>query len=153
MLLCPANLLEETLGHLQRAGQQRTECVVLWLGRREGENVRVVEAYRPEQRVRRDQFLILPPEMEAIMTHLRERRLMVTAQVHSHPLEAFHSEADDEGAIVRHVGALSFVVPRFAARTDVASFLSDAALYELQEGDIWLEVPRGEVEKTCNIVF
>ena len=140
MLLCANSLVEETLAHLQEAGKSGLECIVLWLGIREGDDVRVVSAYRPQQAARRDQFLISPREMASIMELLREHRWMIAAQVHSHPFEAFHSRADDEGAIVRHQGALSFVVPWFAAKTSRQTFLSDVAIYALAAGDRWVEI-------------
>jgi hypothetical protein len=151
MLLCAHSLVEETLVHLHQAGKAGVECIVLWLGVWEGDNVRVVSIYRPQQTARRDQFLISPREMASIMELLREHRWMIAAQVHSHPFEAFHSIADDEGAIVRHQGALSFVVPCFAAKTSVKTFLRDVALYRLEAGDRWLEVVAKET--SCTIEF
>jgi len=47
-------------------------------------------------------FRIPPSSMTAMMAHLRERKLGLAAQVHSHPNRAFHSRADDAWAIVRH---------------------------------------------------
>ena len=67
---------------------------------------------------------------------------MVAAQVHTHPAQAFHSEADDQWAIVRHVGALSLVVPYFAKDTRVASFFDDVALFRLSSENAWCEVSR-----------
>lgn len=151
MLECSISVVEETLRHLKEAGQGDVECIVLWLARRKGDNVHVVSAYRPQQTARCDQFLIPPQEMAAIMDLLREHRWMIAAQVHSHPCEAFHSIADDEGAIVRHEGALSFVVPRFAVQTTAESFLRDSALYRLEAGDCWLEVL--EKETVCTIAL
>ena len=73
----------------------------------------IVEAYVPEQEAEVDYFHIPPSGMMALMAHLRERRLGLAAQVHSHPARAFHSLADDKWAIVRHEGAMSrSAVPR-----------------------------------------
>ncbi len=151
MLFCPYPLTEETLGYLRQAGTVGVECIVLWLGYREGQDVRVACAYRPEQTARRNRFVIPPQEMTKIMALLREHRWMIAAQVHSHPFDAFHSEANDEGAIVRHEGALSFVVPWFAASTNAQTFLHEVALYCLQAGDRWVEVP--EKDLACKIEF
>jgi hypothetical protein len=151
MLLCAQSFVEETLVHLEKAGRGGVECIVLWLGVWEGDDIRVASVYRPQQTARRDQFLISPNEMASIMELLREHRWMIAAQVHSHPFEAFHSIADDEGAIVRHQGALSFVVPWFAAKTSVETFLEDIALYRLEAGDRWLEVVAKET--LCTIQF
>jgi hypothetical protein len=68
---------------------------------------------------------------------LRDRDLMVAAQVHTHPHEAFHSAADDRWAIVRHVGALSLVLPDFAQKTSIDSFLNEAAVFRLSDRNEW----------------
>jgi proteasome lid subunit RPN8/RPN11 len=151
ILFCPRTFIAETLDHLRSAGDDRQECVVLWLGHRSNGRIDVVEAYRPQQTSLRNQFHIPTSAIATLMNHLRKDRLMIAAQVHSHPAEAFHSWADDSGAIVRHVGALSFVIPWFAKRTNVDSFLHDTALYELQPTNEWLEVSFSLMGSKCQI--
>jgi hypothetical protein len=80
--------------------------------------------------------------MTALMAHLRARKLGLAAQVHSHPGRAFHSEADDAWASVRHEGALSVVVPNFAAGVNVGNFLQSVATFRLSPDDRWLGEPR-----------
>ncbi|TCB50264.1 hypothetical protein E0J20_25245 [Rhizobium leguminosarum bv. viciae] len=82
--------------------------------------------------------------MSALMKHLRKTRTKLVAQVHSHPANAFHSQADDEWAIARHEGALSFVIPYFARSTNSSTFLDQAALFRLSAQDQWLEVQRAQ---------
>jgi len=130
----------ETIAHLRAGGTRRIETVVLWLGRRSEDVQSVQEVYRPEQAAARDYFKIPPTSMRQLLGHLRRRRLQVLAQCHSHPRQAFHSEADDAWAIVRHVGALSLVIPWFGGRTTVATFLTDTAVFELDPHNRWREV-------------
>ncbi len=151
-LSCPLSVVEATLTWLKAAGDHRRECVVLWLGQRQCDAVHIREAYRPEHIAEADRFHIPPAAMARLMEHLRAKRFMVAAQVHSHPEEAFHSKADDAYAIVRHVGALSFVLPAFARRTTASTFLADTALYELAPGDLWKEVPAAMIGDKCTIV-
>ena len=146
-MLCPTWLVEASLARLRDAGQDRHECIMLWLGRREGELLRVHEAYRPIQNAREDMFEIPPAGMTALHAELRKRRLMVAAQVHSHPAEAFHSKADDRWAIIRHEGALSLVVPYFAAETTTSNFLDQTKIYHFTAAARWVEVPRVQVER------
>jgi Na+-transporting NADH:ubiquinone oxidoreductase subunit NqrA len=87
--------------------------------------------------------------MSALYAELRRRRLLVAAQVHSHPREAFHSKADDRWAIVRHEGALSLVVPNFASGTTLLNFLDKTKVYQFSALAEWIEVPRSEVEPSC----
>lgn len=146
---CMAAHVSTTLGHLREAGAQRQECVALWLGRPSANGIEVVSVYRPRQRTAADMFHIPPESMAALRATLRRDRVMVAAQVHSHPLEAFHSLADDRWAIVRHVGALSLVVPEFAANTRVDTFLEHTKVFRFSSSSQWREVPTAEVNATC----
>lgn len=142
---CSLTLVEMTLSQLRDAGQHRRECVMLWLGRRNGNCIDVVDAYRPEQVARADMFQIPRASMNTLYAELRQRRLMVAAQVHSHPLEAFHSRADDAWAIIRHEGALSLVVPYFASKTTTVNFLSQTKVFHFSGDARWTEVPSENV--------
>jgi len=126
--------------HLFRDAGER-ECVLLWLGRREKGVQKIVDVYRPEQIGTVDYFEIPRNGMAELMTRLRVDGLYVVSQVHTHPKEAFHSYADDRWAIVRHVGALSIVLPRFALFTTADNFLEQAAVYQLDQSNDWIEVP------------
>lgn len=81
--------IKHTLRHLQEAGRRGTECVVLWFGRREDAVIRVQQVYRPIQMARANMFRIPPDSMEAVLSEISSKRLMIAAQVHSHPLKAF----------------------------------------------------------------
>ena len=74
----------------------------------------------------------------------RDDGVYVAAQLHTHPFEAFHSEADDELALIRHKNALSFVFPNFAANATSVAFSAAATLYRLSEGNLWEFVPEAE---------
>ncbi|MCY4385632.1 MAG: hypothetical protein OXC18_00870 [Desulfurellaceae bacterium] len=139
--------IERTLQYLQEAGRRGTECVVLWFGRQGGAVVHVQQVYRPIQMAWTDMFRIPPDSMKAVLSELNSKRMMIAAQVHSHPFEAFHSKADDTWAIVRHAGALSLVVPDFAIKTSSVNFMDDAKLFRLTPENRWREVPNGEIEQ------
>jgi hypothetical protein len=136
-----AELVSETIAQLQLVGRTGSEHVLLWLGRRKGENVLVERLWVPEQQAGSDFFEIPERSMEQLFEELRKFRFLVAAQVHTHPREAFHSYADDRWAIVRHVGALSLVVPYFALQTNFESFVKDTAVFVLSGGNKWMEVP------------
>jgi proteasome lid subunit RPN8/RPN11 len=147
-LSCAAPLVSETLDELRAAGRVEKERVVLWLSPRPLLAASaIVEIYVPEQEAEMDYFRIPPSGMKALMAHLRERKLVLAAQVHSHPNEAFHSRADNKWAIVRHEGALSIVVPHFAAGVGVKHFLNMAAVFRLSGDDQWLEVRPDQLDK------
>lgn len=127
----PKSLVAVTVAELSAA--TTTERVVLWLGNRVADRVVVREVFVPLQHARCDFFEIPREGMDQLLTRLRARRLMVAAQVHTHPEEAFHSPADDHWAIVRHVGALSLVVPRFCQDTTAEAFREHSLVYRLSE--------------------
>lgn len=142
---CSLQTLDQTIDVLRAGGAVGEEQVVLWLAPLSA--VRppypIVEVYRPNQITDVDYFKLPRESLRALMAHLRAKRLKIVAQVHSHPGQAFHSEADDEWAIVRHEGALSLVLPRFAASTTLANFFEQAVTYELSAQNEWVRAPSG----------
>jgi proteasome lid subunit RPN8/RPN11 len=142
ILYCTSNIIETTVMYLREAGRERKECVVLWLAPRQSaaQDLRIVEVYRPLQHAKADQFWIPPEAMTALMRHLRAKHLKLATQVHSHPCAAFHSPADDHWTIIRHIGALSIVIPDFASHTDTENFTREAKVFSLSPDDRWLEV-------------
>lgn len=144
-LRCPQQFLDDTLTHLRAGGAKQCETVVLWLGNKH-EGIREIgEVYRPEQVVDVDYFLIPQEGMRSLMRHLKETRLQVLAQVHSHPEQAYHSKADDTWSIIRHVGAISIVIPFFASTTSKDNFENHAATYQLNDSNRWVEVAFADV--------
>jgi hypothetical protein len=77
---------------------------------------------------------------------------MIAAQVHSHPREAFHSSADDAWAIVRHLGALSLVVPDFGLKTNVSTFRDHTKVFCLAGNNRWHEVPAEEQHQCLRFI-
>ncbi len=142
LLKISAGLVEQTVDVLRAASS--VERVVLWLGRRQAMDVRVTEMFLPMQETEADYFRIPPAGMAELLARLSDRRLMVAAQVHSHPFEAFHSPADDRWAVVSHVGALSLVVPEFCRNTTATSFVVDAKVYRLAAVAHFVPVSAGE---------
>ena len=139
-ILCTRAIFADTIARLQQGGRRGHERLVLWLARDGSEPLPISEVYEPEQETAKDSFYLPPRSMRAVMQHLRRNRLRIVAQVHSHPGAAFHSVADDRWAIVRHVGALSLVLPRFAVSTTPDNFLHEAKVYALSPTNQWLEI-------------
>jgi proteasome lid subunit RPN8/RPN11 len=134
-----AETICETIRLLRAAG--RRECVLLWLGQREDGVQRIIDVFKPTQESYIDYFEIPRAGMVELMDRLRSKSLYVASQVHTHPGAAFHSPTDDRWAIVRHVGALSVVIPRFARTTTPANFLQQAAVYQLNPANRWIAIP------------
>jgi hypothetical protein len=79
---------------------------------------------------------------------LYEAKQVIGVQVHSHPMEAYHSETDDTYPIATLSGSLSIVLP-FFGRDGFGS--SDIAAYRLDR-DSWLELdaPLSDVVEVVN---
>jgi len=144
--------LEETLAHLHNSGSQRHEGIVLWLGKRSRPVAKVSHVYQPLHKAAADFFHIPKQGMAELMEFLGEHSIGVLAQVHTHPAEAFHSDADDKWAMVRHLGALSLVLPYFAANVNAANFLAEAATFELDAGNSWRLVPPANLHHHLEVV-
>lgn len=140
ILIVPLHIISDSIAILRTAGHARKECVVLWLTKSAGDQRWVTEVFVPDQEAEEDFFWIAPASMSRILAHLRKSDLYVGAQVHSHPKEAFHSAADDRWALVRHVSALSIVVPYFAQDTTPENFVGQTALFSLSVHNRWVPI-------------
>lgn len=142
VMTCTRAKLWTTIDILRRGGRRGEERVALLLA---SANMRspaaVVEVYEPDQIADVDYFRLPPVTMRTLMDHLRASRRRIVAQIHTHPGEAFHSDVDAEWAIIRHVGALSLVLPRFAAATTPDNFLGEVMTYEYSVDGDWLLRP------------
>lgn len=139
--------IDSMLHTMQEFGAQGCEVLVLWLGEIEPEHGRahVKRAYVPNQKPIRNEegvgYFITGETLFELNRGLSETGLRLIAQVHSHPREAYHSEADDRYAIVTVEGGFSLVVPNFGhAPPHPLSW----AVYRLR-GRQWGEMSRNEV--------
>jgi proteasome lid subunit RPN8/RPN11 len=138
---CTEAILNETIFVLRKGGRLGQERLVLWLTHAGTlAPASISEVYEPQQETAEDYFHVPPAGMRALMSYLRLNRLKTVAQIHSHPGPAFHSEADNRWAIVRHRGALSLVLPHFASTVTAANFFQQAMIYELSSTDEWEHV-------------
>lgn len=138
-----SKVIESTLAFLKQVGH--VECVVLWLAKKQGSFLNVQTVYLPQQVADYDYFHIPQESMAKLFAYLRQTRFVVAAQVHTHPGHAYHSSADDKWAIIRHVGGLSLVIPKFAATTFPENFVENAAVFSLTEGNQWDKIPQNMI--------
>jgi len=146
-------ILKQTLNSLCDGGQEKRECIVLWLGKKSGSTISVSEVLMPRHYAETDYFHIDRSSMLEIQTYIRENRLMIAAQVHTHPMQAFHSKADDDWAFIRHVDALSIVLPYFAKNISSDNFMEEAAVFKLSEKNTWDHIKGEELTKRCALTY
>jgi hypothetical protein len=134
-LTIPAKILEQTLEELRLVGLSQREGFVLWLGDRTRN--RIKEMYVPEYESGKSFYRITEKGNTSLFSHLKQNKLYVLAQIHTHPFEAFHSLADDKMATVAHVGGLSFVLPDFARQATLKNFSELVKTYQLSKLGKW----------------
>ena len=88
-------------------------------------------------------------ELHRINVWLYENKMKLIAQIHSHPSEAYHSEADDRFPIVDTYGGVSIVVPDFA--TGIIT-LNDWAIYRLSLNKTWDKLTNRQVNSLFLII-
>jgi proteasome lid subunit RPN8/RPN11 len=123
---------------LDAARERKHEGVCLLLGNTNGRSTVCVVAVRPDAETTDGSFYIPALEMAKIVDLATELRLQVVGQVHTHPVRAFHSDGDEEGAHIRYDGFVSMVVPDYgAALPDLAG--SNAYMFSAQRR--WEQLP------------
>ena len=140
--LVPHTVIKQTLAFLQEQGQLLHEGAVLWAGKITDTGFQVRHVVIPEQYTTTLSFRIPNEEMFRLLRWANEHDVVFGVQVHSHPEEAFHSDADDEHCILQHRGAISIVVPNCG---NVQDFFGEAAVYSLDLGNDWRRIPPSEV--------
>jgi len=142
----PQSTVQETIAFLKKQGNREQEGVILWAGRLNALECQVEpHPLIPVQVTTRRSYRIPTEESFRIIAYLGAQGLVVPIQVHSHPREAFHSEADDEFAFVQHRNGISIVLPDFAD-CSVAEFPYCARFYYLKVGTQWIEMSAQEVQ-------
>jgi hypothetical protein len=117
----PRTLAEECLNIMRIHGRKGAEIFVAITATviDNGRTVNFRRALVPEQTCYSSpEGLLVKIDGEAIFALNREcfeAGELLAGQIHAHPDRAYHSEADDELALIRLPGGLSIVVPRFAA--------------------------------------
>jgi hypothetical protein len=129
-------VVQRTLMALQEFGSHQLEGLVLWLGEIGLGKAHVVKALVPTQHpISGDEglgYFVSGETLFELNRDLASTGLRLIAQVHSHPDEAYHSDADDRYAIVTADGGFSLVVPDFGhTSSDPASW----AVYRLNQGE------------------
>jgi len=147
-----SDLVEATVESLRKFGSHHLECLVLWLGKIEGTRAFVVQALTPVQESISSEngvgYFVTGETLFLLNRCLSETGLRLLAQVHSHPTDAYHSDTDDQYAIVTAEGGLSLVVPNFGnGPTDPMCW----AVYRLSGGE-WIELSSEQCNQMLMVI-
>jgi hypothetical protein len=146
----PGTVIYSTLQTMRDFGSRGWEALVLWLGHVEinAGTAAVTQAYVPQQNSIASEegvgYFVEGNTLFRLNKELSQSGLRLIAQVHSHPREAYHSEADDRYAIVTAEGGFSLVVPNFG---NAPPSPTAWAVYRLSNRQ-WCELNRHQVQ-TC----
>jgi proteasome lid subunit RPN8/RPN11 len=142
------SVLKQTGDFLRRYGEHGAEGLVLWAGTIEGGIGSIDRVIFPEQNPIQDEtgvgYFVTAQTLFKLSRYLEKEKLRLIAQVHSHPTDAYHSEADDRYAIVTESGGFSLVVPDFAR---APMQFDTCAIYRLRGAD-WMELDDRQVSAT-----
>lgn len=140
-----SNVIAATLSVLRQFGAHEREGLVLWIGEVAQDRACVTRAIVPDQQPIKEEkgvgYFVDGMTLFELNRKLADSGMRLIAQVHSHPGEAYHSEADDRYAIVTADGGLSLVVPDFGRAPADPIFW---AVYRLSNG-CWHELDTAQV--------
>lgn len=152
-IFVPRTVADEAQQHLREAGVAGYEAFALWVGTREDRTFSVRETLIPEQTGHRTPSGVWvdveAEELHRINVWLFEHGMTLVAQLHSHPGAAYHSDLDDTLPIATTLGALSLVVPNYAADPFA---VRTCAVYRLLPRTGWTEIGTLAAEKLIKIV-
>jgi hypothetical protein len=115
VLHLPAGLTERTQEELAVASEKRREAIVLWAGRSTVDGAALItHLLMPTFESDFDRLVIPPRVRHELALWLRRERLLVFADLHDHPHEAFLSEADVVAPFSSKDGFYAVVIPSFA---------------------------------------
>ena len=144
-------VLAESAQALKDIGGGVKEAVILWQGRVLDETIaEITRLIVPRQVTGPLHFNVPLVERLRILREIAAVREFIVVQLHTHPREAFHSEADDTMAITKHTGAVSIVIPDFGTRWD--GDLSDTAIFIHRGGAKWRALSRAQISALFEVV-
>ncbi len=129
--------LEDIIEYFNSIEKYKKESVLLLLSSIRQSPVVVTEVYIPRQEATSHSFKLNNESNKETLDYLKKNRLFISAQIHTHPEEAFHSWVDDDMAIVTHKGAYSLVLPFFAKHITLQNFTKAVKVYCMSEEGRW----------------
>jgi len=148
----PKEFVNEIYIELQKTGEQGLERLALLAGKKKGSEFVVTHLLFPAQKLSKSiygvSFHVSGEELERIWDWLFANNCFLIAQVHSHPQKAYHSEADDELAIITTFGGFSIVIPNFG---NSDTNFEGSAFFRLLPESGWTELTRDQIDNIFKI--
>ena len=93
--------------------KQDREGIVYMLGQSDGTTTLVVSIIRPQAQTTWGSFEVSSLAMAQVVRKSVSSGLHVVGQAHTHPVDAYHSKGDEEGARIAYKGYVSIVFPNY----------------------------------------
>src|SRR3712207_1787505 len=107
----PVAIVEESLAAIVAAAARSDRAFVVWAGRADGDTFTFSRAIEPRQTAHETpEGLLVTVDGQTLFELNRDchqRGELLAGQIHAHPGHAYHSESDDQLAIVAVPGGLS----------------------------------------------
>lgn len=149
----PASVLADSAVLLRESGRDGFEAIVVWVGRPlDGERAEILGAMRPRQIARRSELGVsveVPPDALSELIEALPAETAILARLHTHPGRPYHSDLDDTNMLIAHQGAISIVVPDFAAEPIE---LSRCSVNILDHEQGWRELGSAEVARRFIVI-
>lgn len=142
--------LHTTWSLMREPGLDGFEAAVLWIGRAVArDRAAVMRVVRPQQWATRTAegvgVALDPDALTDLILSLHNE--IVLARLHTHPTDAYHSHVDDNNTVIGHPGAISIVVPDFAAGPPDL----DACSVNVLDAGGWREIPHHEIAERFDV--
>jgi hypothetical protein len=112
-----AGMVAATQAALRAGSDARREAIVLWAGRADRDGVAAISHLLLPRFISRRDFLTIPQdERIELARYLRTEGLLAFADLHTHPRQAFLSDADIAAPFSVRDGFYAAVIPDFALR-------------------------------------
>jgi proteasome lid subunit RPN8/RPN11 len=113
-LSVPQDVIDTSRTLLEPFRKAGVEGCLLWFGTVESDDeCRVTLCVCPDQESSALSYRISAESMRAVRKQVREQRLLMLIQIHTHPRDAFFSEWDELNALNKAEGALNLVLPNY----------------------------------------
>lgn len=153
--LVPSSVLVEARDFFRARGRERCEGTALLVGRLADDSlVRITRLFIPDQVAQPEEWgacVELTAEAHYTLPDNLGSGELFYARIHSHPGRAYHSATDESNAVLTHEGAISIVIPDFAA--DPIGLERRAAVFRLTHGRGWCRMSPAEVRGTFTVIF
>lgn len=134
----PNSIFNQTLDQLRKIGNQHKEGIAYWTGVLNDSNAVIRNVIFADEYVEfhNDKLFARVPltGVFKIGEKIHQLNEILFAQIHTHPMEAFHSYVDSTSPISHRLGFISIVIPYFGNKIDS---LLQCKVYEYKGKASW----------------